>query len=86
VPGLTGQGHGRWLLSEALRLAWRKDVRRVVVNTNSNDHPAALRSYLRQGFRPYGRAIGTLKDPRLQGLYPREAAPHLPIIEHPRRV
>jgi GNAT superfamily N-acetyltransferase len=86
VPQYTGQGHGRWLLAEALRLAWREGVRRVLVNTNSNDHPAALRTYLRQGFRPYGRAVGTLKDPRLQGLYPRDAAPHIPIIAHPRRV
>jgi GNAT superfamily N-acetyltransferase len=86
VPQHTGQGHGRWLLAEALRLAWREGVRRVLVNTNSNDHPAALRTYLRQGFRPYGRAVGTLKDPRLQGLYPRDAAPHIPIIARPRRV
>src|SRR4029079_11597717 len=42
VPELAGQGHGRWLLAEALRLAWPEGVDRVHVHTCSLDHPAAL--------------------------------------------
>ncbi len=86
LPDLTGQGHGRWLIGEALRLAWRPDVDSLHLVTNSIDHPAAIRSYLRAGFRPFARAIGTRKDPRLEGLYPLSAAPHVPIITHPRRL
>jgi GNAT superfamily N-acetyltransferase len=33
VPQLSGIGHGRWLLAEALQRAWRDDVRRVHVHT-----------------------------------------------------
>ena len=42
VPELSGQGHGRWLLAEAVRRAWRDGVNRVHVHTCSLDHPAAL--------------------------------------------
>ena len=28
VPQLAGQGHGRWLLAEAVRRAWREGVAR----------------------------------------------------------
>ena len=85
VPEQTGQGHGRWLLGQALALAWRDGISQVLVNTNNHDHPAALRSYLKIGFRPYARVVATFQDPRLSGLLPREAAPQIPIIEHPRR-
>ena len=81
VPELAGQGHGRWLLAEALRLAWRDRVSRVHVHTCSLDHPAALPAYLRAGFTAIGRAFETFPDPRLAGLLPRDVAPQLPIVE-----
>lgn len=81
VPELTGKGHGRWLLQETLRLAWRDGTALVKVNTCTLDHPAALNSYLRAGFTLASRAIGTFFDPRLRGLLPRDAAPQIPIIE-----
>src|SRR5688500_19863673 len=56
VPALAGRGHGRWLFSERLRLAWRGGVERVRVNTCTLDHPAALPAYVRAGFRAYRRA------------------------------
>ena len=52
VPELSGQGHGRWLLAEAVRRAWRDGVNRVHVHTCSLDHPAALSAYRRAGFTP----------------------------------
>jgi GNAT superfamily N-acetyltransferase len=79
VPGLTGQGHGRWLLAEALRLAWRDGITRVHVHTCSLDHPAALAAYRRAGFTAIGRAIETFPDPRLSGLLPRDCAPQIPL-------
>jgi GNAT superfamily N-acetyltransferase len=80
VPELAGQGHGRWLLAEALRLAWRDGVRRVHVHTCSLDHPAALSAYRRAGFTAFKRAIERFPDPRLTGILPADSAPQVPLV------
>jgi GNAT superfamily N-acetyltransferase len=80
VPELSGVGHGRWLLAEAARRAWRDGVNRVHVHTCSLDHPAALAAYRRAGFIPYKRAIERFPDPRLIGILPVDCAPQIPII------
>jgi len=80
IPQLSGIGHGRWLLSEALQRAWRDEVRRVHVHTCSLDHPAALGAYRRAGFVPYKRAIERFPDPRLLGILPRDCAPQIPLL------
>ena len=83
VPDLAGKGHGRWLLSEAVRRAWRDDVKRVHVHTCSLDHPAALSAYRRAGFTAYRRAIERFPDPRLLGILPRDCAPQVPLLGTP---
>lgn len=83
VPELAGQGHGRWLLAEALRLAWREGVERVHVHTCSLDHPAALSAYRRSGFVPYKRAVERFPDPRLLGHLPLDCAPQVPLLGTP---
>lgn len=83
VPELAGRGHGKWLFAQTLALAWRRGVERVHVNTCSLDHPAALPSYLRAGFRPYRRAFESFPDPRLSGLLPPDAAPQIPLAASP---
>jgi GNAT superfamily N-acetyltransferase len=80
VPELAGQGHGRWLLAEALRLAWREGITRVHVHTCSLDHPAALPAYRRAGFRAYKRAIERFPDPRLLGVLSADCAPQVPVV------
>ena len=80
VPELSGQGHGRWLLAEAVRRAWREGVDRVHVHTCSLDHPAALAAYRRAGFVPFKRAVERFPDPRLLGVLPRDCAPHVPLL------
>ena len=80
VPELAGQGHGRWLLAEALRLAWRDGVRRVHVHTCTLDHPAAFSAYRRAGFVPLKRAIERFPDPRLLGILPSDCAPQVPLL------
>ena len=80
VPELSGQGHGRWLLAEALRLAWREGIARVHVHTCTLDHPAALSAYRRAGFTPYKRAVERFPDPRLLGILPMDCAPQLPVL------
>ena len=76
----AGRGHGRWLLDSALRLAWASGVERVRVRTCTLDHPAALPAYLRAGFRAVAREVEMFPDPRLLGLLPHSAAPHVPLI------
>jgi GNAT superfamily N-acetyltransferase len=81
VPEAIGQGAGRWMMNEALRLSWRDTINRVWLHTCTLDHPDALAFYLRSGFKPYARKLEMFPDPRLAGLLPRDAAPHVPIIE-----
>lgn len=80
VPDLSGLGHGRWLLAEAISRAWRDGVARVHVHTCSLDHPAALSAYRRAGFTPYKRAIERFPDPRLLGILPEDCAPQIPLL------
>ena len=80
IPELSGKGHGRWLLAEAVRLAWREGVDRVHVHTCSLDHPAALSAYRRAGFTAYKRALERFPDPRLAGILPRDCAPQVPLL------
>ena len=86
VPELSGRGHGKWLLSEAIDRAWAEGVRRVHVHTCSLDHPAALSAYQRAGFVPYKRAIERFPDPRLLGVLPMNCAPQIPVIGTPDSV
>jgi GNAT superfamily N-acetyltransferase len=80
VPELSGKGHGRWLLAEAVSRAWREGVRRVHVHTCSLDHPAALSAYRRAGFVPFARAIERFPDPRLAGYLSKACAPQIPCL------
>jgi GNAT superfamily N-acetyltransferase len=80
LPELAGRGHGRWVLGETLRLAWRDGVRRVHVHTCTLDHPAALPAYRSAGFVAYKRAIERFPDPRLSGILPGDCAPQVPVL------
>lgn len=80
IPELSGKGHGRWLLAEAVSRAWREGVHRVHVHTCSLDHPAALSAYRRAGFVPFRRAIERFPDPRLLGILPPDCAPQIPVL------
>ena len=81
VPFYAGKGHGRWLLAEAVARAWAGDTKRIHVHTCSLDHPAALGVYRRAGFTAIARKVETFLDPRLAGILPRDAAPHIPLVE-----
>jgi GNAT superfamily N-acetyltransferase len=80
VPELAGQGHGRWLMAEALGRAWRKGIDRVWLHTCTLDHPSALNFYRAQGFVAIRRTVETFADPRVAGLLPEEVAPHVPLL------
>jgi GNAT superfamily N-acetyltransferase len=83
--GLTtrtiGRGAGRWLMNRAIEQAWSRPIDRLWVHTCTLDHPAALTFYIHSGFRPYARRIEIAPDPRLTGITPRSAAPHVPILD-----
>ena len=80
VPELTGQGHGRWLMTLAMQLAWARGVEMVRVNTCTLDHPRALGFYRAQGFVAVKRTMETFADPRTSGLLPEDAAPQTPLL------
>ncbi len=80
VPELAGRGHGKWLFGQVLALAWRPGIERVHVNTCTLDHPAALPSYLKAGFKAYKRAFESFPDPRQAGCLPPDVAPQIPLV------
>ena len=81
VPEAIGQGFGGFLLRSGLYQAWREGVRRVWLHTATEDHPGALAFYQHLGFRIFGEESEWVSDPRLRGLLPRDAGPHVPIAE-----
>ncbi|WP_119389390.1 GNAT family N-acetyltransferase [Taklimakanibacter lacteus] len=81
VPQEIGKGAGRFLMTQAIRRAWARPIKRFWVHTCTFDHPAAIGFYRRSGFTPYDVQVEVHPDPRLTGHMPREAAPHVAIIE-----
>jgi GNAT superfamily N-acetyltransferase len=80
APEWCGRGLGMPLLHEAVRRAFARPISRLWLHTCTLDHPAAMRTYLRAGFKPYRRAIEIADDPRLGGHLPRSAAPSFPSL------
>lgn len=81
VPEAIGKGAGRYLMERAIELAWSRPINRFWVHTCTLDHPSALGFYQRFGFRPYRMMVEVHRDPRLTGHLPRDAAPHVALIE-----
>ncbi len=80
LPRYLGHGLGPWLLAHAIYHAWSEPPpRRLLVNTTNFDHPAALKLYHRAGFFAVKRVIRDIGDPRLMGLLPLTAAPHVEL-------
>lgn len=81
VPGAIGGGIGRWLMGQAVQIAWsRPETKRLWLHTCTADSPQALGFYKSCGFKPYKRSIEVVDDPRLQGLYSKDVAPHIPYL------
>lgn len=79
VPTATGKGLGRRMMAAVLDRCW-PTADRVWLHTCNFDHPGALRFYRSCGFVPYATGYEIMDDPRLAGLLPRSAAPHVPLI------
>jgi GNAT superfamily N-acetyltransferase len=74
TPAFIGLGLGRHLLDWAIRRAWRAGPRRLWVHTCDLDHPGALATYRRAGFRVFDR--------RHEGV---PVVPGVPLPEHRRQ-
>lgn len=81
IPDLIGLGAGRFLMTAATDRAWLRPIERFHVHTCTLDHPSALAFYRRSGFVAYRQQIEIAEDPRLTGLMPRTAAPHVPVFD-----
>ena len=79
VPSWIGKGLGGWLLGHALAAAGRHEPRRLILNTCTLDHPGALAFYQKHGFAITHSEVDIVDDPRLIGLLPLTAAPHIPL-------
>ena len=67
--GLTldyiGRRIGPWLLDRAIERSFARGAARVILNTNSLDHPKALDTYRKAGFQPVRSETRELQDPRV---------------------
>lgn len=63
MPEFQGKGLGKWLLAEAIRAAWAKLPKRVIVETCTLDGPAAIPLYQKMGFTPYDQKSKVMKIP-----------------------
>ncbi|WP_439817011.1 GNAT family N-acetyltransferase [Zavarzinia sp. CC-PAN008] len=80
AAGAIGAGLGRSLMDAAIARAWAAPIDRFWVHTCTLDHPSAIGFYQRSGFRPYAVMVEVTPDPRLDGLLPRDAAAHVPLL------
>jgi len=60
-----GRRIGPWLLDRAVERAFTRGVIRLELNTNTLDHPRALDTYCKAGFRLVRRENRELRDPRV---------------------
>lgn len=81
VPEWIGHGLGGHFLRTLVHEAWRGDAERVWLHTCTEDHPGAVDVYRRVGFEPYDEQVEWVRDPRVRGLLPRDAGPHVPLAE-----
>ena len=79
IPSRIGTGLGGWLLAYAIAAVSQHRPRRMILNTCTLDHPGALAFYRRYGFTVTHSEVDIVDDPRLAGLIPRDAAPHVPL-------
>ncbi|QBF33122.1 GNAT family N-acetyltransferase [Thalassococcus sp. S3] len=80
TKSLIGTGAGRYLMNQAIRLAWARPITRFHVHTCTLDSPGALAFYQRSGFVPVRQEIEIADDPRCTGILPESAGPHAPIF------
>ena len=84
VREAIGKGAGRFLMNHAIEKAWARPISRFWLHTCHFDSPAALPFYRRSGFIPYALMVEVFDDPRLCGQAPKNASPHVPLLDRSR--
>ena len=56
-----GKKLGGYLLSEAIKISWNFNIRRVWVHTCSLDHKNALNNYFARGMKMYNNTVAKIK-------------------------
>lgn len=80
TPALIGTGAGSFLMNAAIRHAWAAPIKRLHVHTCTIDSPQALGFYIRSGFTVCKQQVEIDDDPRILGILPQSAGPHVPLI------
>jgi len=62
IEAAQGMGLGKKLLHHTLDIIWAQHPQKVIIQTNTLDHPNALRLYQQTGFRPVSREEVTIID------------------------
>lgn len=57
LPQFIGQGIGGYLLTAAIRRAWKMGAVRVWLHTSTRDHAHALANYKARGFRVFKQVV-----------------------------
>jgi ribosomal protein S18 acetylase RimI-like enzyme len=65
TPEYIGRRIGPWLLDRAIERGFARGAASLVLNTNTADHPRALDTYCKAGFRIVRRVEKGLQDPRV---------------------
>lgn len=65
APAWIGRRIGPWLLDRAIERAFASGTTTIRLETNSVDHPRALDTYVKAGFRIVRREAKDLQDPRI---------------------
>ena len=68
LPAFIGKGLGWYFLNAIIDIAWASAPARIGVTTCDLDHPRALSTYRRAGFRVFRQSEDHLPDPRAVGL------------------
>ena len=83
TPDLAGQGAAHFMMERLIASAFAHPIDRLWLHTNTIDHPRAMAFYRRAGFTPVRQMLELADDPRLLGLFPRDAAPQVPLFPRP---
>lgn len=79
IPSFIGQHLGSFMMESLLNQAWNKNVEKITLDTCDLDHPSAINFYKRHGFKITCIETREAADPRVSGILPVTAAPHIPI-------
>ncbi|MEE4187861.1 MAG: GNAT family N-acetyltransferase [Roseobacter sp.] len=80
TDALIGSGAGAYLMDRAVERAFETGIKRFHVHTCTIDSPRALGFYRRSGFTAVRQEVEIDDDPRVSGLLPSHAGPHVPLI------